>query len=272
MHTNIQTYSHTDVFMYMRRVWQPVNEVSLWQIVCDVCTCDCAACCSLCCSPLLSHLTSQIHNNTHAHMHTYAHTHTHTPMNEYMVELYTYQHPGAGSDYFSETYFNSAAPVTGDAARDASQPLISLQSSTHAHAHSFPQLPLPYEVIRDNPLPFIFASCMGLCVNFLSYLVIQVTSSLTMKVLGSVRNIGEFAFVFDMCVLCVRRVASQLTGFSTRTHMRTYTYPNPYPNPNPNPNPNPRINLLACQLPSSWGLCCGATLLVCRPALATSSP
>ena len=30
---------------------------------------------------------------------------------------------------------------------------------------------------------------MGLCVNFLSYAVIQTTSSLTMKVLGSVRNI-----------------------------------------------------------------------------------
>ena len=34
---------------------------------------------------------------------------------------------------------------------------------------------------------------MGLCVNFMSYLVIQVTSSLTMKVLGSVRNIFTIA-------------------------------------------------------------------------------
>eukprot|EP00605_Chrysophyceae_sp_TOSAG23-4_P002455 GSChrysophyteH1.ASY1.ANO1.2714.1 assembled CDS len=44
-------------------------------------------------------------------------------------------------------------------------------------------------VIRKNFMVFLLASTMGLCVNFMSYLVIQVTSSLTMKVLGSVRNI-----------------------------------------------------------------------------------
>ena len=55
-------------------------------------------------------------------------------------------------------------------------------------------VPTPWEVMRENPLPFVLASTMGLCVNFMSYLVIQVTSSLTMKVLGSVRNIITIFF------------------------------------------------------------------------------
>jgi uncharacterized membrane protein len=44
-------------------------------------------------------------------------------------------------------------------------------------------------IILSNPLLFLAASSMGLAVNFLSYLVIQATSSLTMKVLGTLRNI-----------------------------------------------------------------------------------
>lgn len=46
-----------------------------------------------------------------------------------------------------------------------------------------------FAVIVANPLTFMAASSMGLGVNFLSYFVIQATSSLTMKVLGTVRNI-----------------------------------------------------------------------------------
>eukprot|EP00606_Chrysophyceae_sp_TOSAG23-5_P001288 GSChrysophyteH2.ASY1.ANO1.890.1 assembled CDS len=46
-----------------------------------------------------------------------------------------------------------------------------------------------FAIITENFYTFLLASCMGLCVNFMSYLVIQATSSLTMKVLGSVRNI-----------------------------------------------------------------------------------
>jgi hypothetical protein len=45
------------------------------------------------------------------------------------------------------------------------------------------------DIIKENPVAFLCASTMGLCINFLSYVVIQMTSSLTMKVLGSVRNI-----------------------------------------------------------------------------------
>ena len=41
-----------------------------------------------------------------------------------------------------------------------------------------------FQVIWANPLTFVAASTMGLGVNFLSYFVIQATSSLTMKVGG----------------------------------------------------------------------------------------
>lgn len=43
-------------------------------------------------------------------------------------------------------------------------------------------------VFEKFPL-FVLASCMGLGVNYLSNIVIQLTSSLTMKVLGTLRNI-----------------------------------------------------------------------------------
>jgi len=46
-----------------------------------------------------------------------------------------------------------------------------------------------FHTILNNPFTFIAASTMGLGVNFLTYFVIQATSSLTMKVLGTVRNI-----------------------------------------------------------------------------------
>lgn len=46
-----------------------------------------------------------------------------------------------------------------------------------------------FAIIVQNPWTFLAASTMGLGINYLSYLVIQATSSLTMKVLGTVRNI-----------------------------------------------------------------------------------
>jgi len=46
-----------------------------------------------------------------------------------------------------------------------------------------------FDTIIGNPATFLAASTMGLGVNFLTYFVIQATSSLTMKVLGTVRNI-----------------------------------------------------------------------------------
>lgn len=101
---------------------------------------------------------------------------------------------GAGGSYL-ET-FQYAAPITGNIIQDATSPPEPLPSSIAASS----VLPLPFEVIRDNPIPFILASCMGLCVNFMSYLVIQVTSSLTMKVLGSVRNLGACCRTWVMCV------------------------------------------------------------------------
>ena len=56
-----------------------------------------------------------------------------------------------------------------------------------------------FSILIKNPGAFLVASTMGLCVNFLSYLVIQATSSLTMKVLGIVRSIGTIilgAFIY----------------------------------------------------------------------------
>lgn len=46
-----------------------------------------------------------------------------------------------------------------------------------------------FDTIANNKVLFVLASIMGIGVNFLSYLVIQYTSSLTMKILGTARNI-----------------------------------------------------------------------------------
>eukprot|EP01034_Spumella_vulgaris_P031426 gene31426-38813_t len=46
-----------------------------------------------------------------------------------------------------------------------------------------------FGIITNNIPIFIIASFMGIGVNYLSYLVIQSTSSLTMKILGTARNV-----------------------------------------------------------------------------------
>lgn len=46
-----------------------------------------------------------------------------------------------------------------------------------------------FQIILDNPFMFLIASIMGIGVNFITYFVIQYTSSLTMKILGTIRNI-----------------------------------------------------------------------------------
>lgn len=56
------------------------------------------------------------------------------------------------------------------------------------------ELPTMFEkgaflIILNNPGLFLMASFMGIGVNFISYYVIQATSSLTMKILGTLRNI-----------------------------------------------------------------------------------
>ena len=48
-------------------------------------------------------------------------------------------------------------------------------------------------IIRHNIPMFLAAASLGLFVNFLSYFVIQATSSLTLKILGGVRNILTIA-------------------------------------------------------------------------------
>lgn len=61
-------------------------------------------------------------------------------------------------------------------------------------ASAFYEFPTMYQndaltTILNNIPAFFVASFMGIGVNYLSSLVIQYTSSLTMKILGTVRNI-----------------------------------------------------------------------------------
>mmetsp|Transcript_23114 Transcript_23114/g.25323 ORF Transcript_23114/g.25323 Transcript_23114/m.25323 type:complete len:345 (+) Transcript_23114:184-1218(+) len=46
-----------------------------------------------------------------------------------------------------------------------------------------------FQVVLENPGTFLVAACTGIGVNFITYFVIQYTSSLSMKILGTVRNI-----------------------------------------------------------------------------------
>jgi len=47
-----------------------------------------------------------------------------------------------------------------------------------------------FAIMADAPVIFLAASTLGLGVNYLTYVVIQTTNSLTVNVLGTVRNIG----------------------------------------------------------------------------------
>lgn len=50
-----------------------------------------------------------------------------------------------------------------------------------------------FQILIDNGTLFFAASALGVMVNFLSYAVIQTTNSLTMKILGTFRNIVTIA-------------------------------------------------------------------------------
>ena len=47
-----------------------------------------------------------------------------------------------------------------------------------------------YAAVAEHPFKFLAAATLGLVINFLTFLVIQVTSSLTLKILGMVRNVA----------------------------------------------------------------------------------
>ncbi|KAJ9466402.1 putative sugar phosphate/phosphate translocator [Diplonema papillatum] len=68
-----------------------------------------------------------------------------------------------------------------------------------------------YLLVFQNPLSFTAAATLGLAINFLTFYVIQVTSSLTLKILGMLRNIG---LVFVGVLSYKERVPlSEATGF-----------------------------------------------------------
>eukprot|EP01062_Namystynia_karyoxenos_P029212 TRINITY_DN21988_c0_g2_i1.p1 TRINITY_DN21988_c0_g2~~TRINITY_DN21988_c0_g2_i1.p1 ORF type:complete len:371 (+),score=108.87 TRINITY_DN21988_c0_g2_i1:94-1113(+) len=76
-----------------------------------------------------------------------------------------------------------------------------------------------------NPLKFGFAACLGIAVNYLSYAVIRATSSLTFKVVTTMRNIGLICFgvvVFGevMRALEVVGFGVTLVGFSWYNYIK----------------------------------------------------
>lgn len=47
-----------------------------------------------------------------------------------------------------------------------------------------------YRVPLDNPVTFVSAAVLGVAINFISFLVMQLTSALTMKILNTARSVG----------------------------------------------------------------------------------
>jgi len=64
-------------------------------------------------------------------------------------------------------------------------------------------------LLQARPMLYMSAAAMGFCVNALAYVVIQTTSSLTLKVLGTVKN----AMVVWIGVFFLREV---ITGLQVR--------------------------------------------------------
>lgn len=69
-------------------------------------------------------------------------------------------------------------------------------------------------LVLEQPLQFLAAAALGLAVNFLSMMVVQATSSLTLKILNTARCVG-LVFVGVLCygeVLTVMEVCGYLTA------------------------------------------------------------
>lgn len=86
----------------------------------------------------------------------------------------------------------------------------------------------------EHPHLFVLAACLGVGVNYLSYFVIQTTGSLTLKILGTVRNIGLVAYG---CLFMGEAVSARsalgysisLAGFIAYNHFRGKKPPPPPP-------------------------------------------
>jgi len=93
---------------------------------------------------------------------------------------------------------------------------------------AFTELPRAMEAeawatLRDHPTPFVASAVLGLAASFMTFLVIKVTNSVTLKVLNTARNA---AFVlFTVAFLHEEASALQMLGYSmSLTAFSFYTY------------------------------------------------
>lgn len=77
-------------------------------------------------------------------------------------------------------------------------------------------------LMQAKPLLYMSAAAMGFCVNALAYVVIQTTSSLTLKVLGTVKN----AMVVWIGVVFLRDVITGLQGLGYAVSLGAFAWYN----------------------------------------------
>ncbi|KAL3152679.1 hypothetical protein ABBQ38_012274 [Trebouxia sp. C0009 RCD-2024] len=65
------------------------------------------------------------------------------------------------------------------------------------------------QLIANKPFLYFAAAAMGFCVNLLAYMVIQTASSLTLKVLGTIKN----AIVVWIGIIFLQELVTKLQGF-----------------------------------------------------------
>ena len=95
-------------------------------------------------------------------------------------------------------------------------------------AAAFTELPLAYQrgawgIVTAHPLTFLASALLGLAASFMTFLVIKVTNSVTLKVLNTARNAGFV--LFTVTFLGEPATALQLAGYAiSLTAFSVYTY------------------------------------------------